>query len=125
MIDFTNPIGRKWWQDQLRPLLQSGVVGFKTDGANEDYFVTPQRRFHDGRNAREMHNIYPLSDLTADCVADAQKGYTNTLCRSGFARVMRGFNVIPCCGPGTSLRNGRRFINRFAPGSLPACRACA
>ncbi|MBU4198295.1 MAG: hypothetical protein KKE37_11970 [Verrucomicrobia bacterium] len=91
ILDFTRAEASQWWQEQMRPILESGVVGFKTDGANEPYFVTPGRLFADGRTGSEAHNIYPL--LYARCVAELQRAvYGRPLpiwIRSGYAGIQR------------------------------------
>jgi alpha-D-xyloside xylohydrolase len=91
IIDFTNPQSVEWWKDLLKIQLRAGIIGYKTDGANEFYFITSQRKFFDGRNGKTVHNIYPV--LYAKCVSDAQKEIYGTCMpiwiRSGYAGIQR------------------------------------
>ncbi len=62
LIDFTHPQGSAWWIDQLQPLLQTGISGFKLDRGEEkppDGQII-QGFYHDGTSYREGHNAYPL-----------------------------------------------------------------
>jgi alpha-glucosidase (family GH31 glycosyl hydrolase) len=64
LLDFTNPDAVKWWQEEgLRPILESGVKGFKMDRAEE--LVPDSREFKtfDDRTTREIHNEYPVQYL--------------------------------------------------------------
>lgn len=62
LIDFTNPDAVRWWSDQLAPLLDSGIAGFKLDRGEEkppDGQVF-RGAYADGTSYREGHNAYPL-----------------------------------------------------------------
>ena len=91
IIDFTKPGACDWWKSQIKPVLEQGVAGFKTDGANESYFVTGERLFADGRTGEEAHNVYPI--LYARCVTEAQQEvyghYAPIWIRSGYAGIQR------------------------------------
>ncbi|MEL6739693.1 MAG: TIM-barrel domain-containing protein [Planctomycetota bacterium] len=56
-LDFTNPDAVRWWQDQMRPLVRMGAVGFKADDGED---IKPDDVFHDGRRGWEMHNEYTM-----------------------------------------------------------------
>lgn len=61
LIDFTDPRAVLWWQDQLLPRIEDGIVGLKLDRADEK--VPDGRIFRgsyaDGTSYREGHNAYP------------------------------------------------------------------
>lgn len=65
LIDFTNPEAVEWWQGSLRPLLESGVKGFKLDRAEELVPESRDLRAHDGRTTREIRNDYPVQYIRA------------------------------------------------------------
>ncbi len=54
-VDFTNPAARRWFQDQLRPLLAMGVAAFKTDFGDD---VPTDVRYFDHSDPERMHNYY-------------------------------------------------------------------
>jgi alpha-D-xyloside xylohydrolase len=54
-VDFTNPAATRWYQDQLRRLLQMGVDTFKTDFGEE---IPTDVVYHDGSDPELMHNYY-------------------------------------------------------------------
>jgi alpha-D-xyloside xylohydrolase len=54
-VDLTNPAARRWFQDQLRPLLAMGVDSFKTDFGDD---VPTDVRYFDGSDPERMHNYY-------------------------------------------------------------------
>ncbi|MEY2934101.1 MAG: hypothetical protein RL033_4850, partial [Pseudomonadota bacterium] len=56
-VDFTNPDARRWFQDQLRPLLALGVASFKTDFGDD---VPTDVRYFDGSDPEQMHNYYSV-----------------------------------------------------------------
>ena len=58
LIDFTNPIAKRWWQDQVRQAIQAGADGFKDDDA-EGNFLGPVK-FADGTDVRVMRNKYAV-----------------------------------------------------------------
>jgi alpha-D-xyloside xylohydrolase len=62
LIDFTNPDAVAWWADELRPLLETGIAGFKLDRGEEKPPDGQLFRgtYFDGTNYREGHNAYPL-----------------------------------------------------------------
>ena len=58
LIDFTNPMAKRWWQDQVRQAIQAGADGFKDDDA-EGNFLGPVK-FADGTDVRVMRNKYAV-----------------------------------------------------------------
>jgi alpha-D-xyloside xylohydrolase len=59
LIDFTNPLAKRWWQDQVRGAIQAGADGFKDDDA-EGSFVSGPVKFADGSDPRVMRNKYAV-----------------------------------------------------------------
>ena len=59
LIDFTNPLAKRWWQDQVRQAIQAGADGFKDDDA-EGSFVSGPVKFADGSDPRVMRNKYAV-----------------------------------------------------------------
>jgi len=55
-FDFTNPKAVTWWQEQIERLVLMGVDGFKTDFGEQ---VPDDAVFYDGRDGRELHNLFP------------------------------------------------------------------
>jgi alpha-D-xyloside xylohydrolase len=58
IVDFTNPDATNWYQDQLGRLLDIGVDTFKTDFGERIPFLDIE--YHNGKDARAMHNYYSL-----------------------------------------------------------------
>jgi len=56
LVDFTNPEAVRWFQGQLRRLIEAGVDGFKTDFGER---IPTQVVWHDGSDPQRMHNYYP------------------------------------------------------------------
>ncbi|MEY2935387.1 MAG: hypothetical protein RL033_6136 [Pseudomonadota bacterium] len=54
-VDFTNPAATRWFQAQLRQLLQQGVDCFKTDFGEE---IPTDVTYFDGSDPELMHNYY-------------------------------------------------------------------
>src|SRR5690606_4358479 len=54
-VDFTNPKATRWYQDQLRRLLNQGVDAFKTDFGEE---IPTDVVYHDGSDPELMHQYY-------------------------------------------------------------------
>jgi alpha-D-xyloside xylohydrolase len=59
LIDFTNPLAKRWWQDQVRQAIHVGADGFKDDDA-EGSFVNAPVKFNDGTDPRVMRNKYAV-----------------------------------------------------------------
>ncbi len=62
LLDFTNAEAVTWWQDLLRPLIETGIAGFKLDRGEEkppDGQVF-RGAYDDGTDYREGHNAFPL-----------------------------------------------------------------
>jgi alpha-D-xyloside xylohydrolase len=64
IVDFTNPAATAWFQSLLRPLLQQGVMVFKTDFAEG---IPTDAVASNGMTGAELHNVYSL--LFNDAVA--------------------------------------------------------
>jgi alpha-D-xyloside xylohydrolase len=58
LIDFTNPVAKKWWQDQVRQAIGAGADGFKDDDAEGSF--QGDVKFFDGTDRRLMRNRYGL-----------------------------------------------------------------
>lgn len=54
-VDFTNPEATRWYQNQLRALVQMGVDCFKTDFGEE---IPTDVVYHDGADPVRMHQYY-------------------------------------------------------------------
>lgn len=55
VVDFTNPEATRWYQDQLRRLMDQGVDCFKTDFGER---IPTDVVYHDGSDPVWMHNYY-------------------------------------------------------------------
>jgi alpha-glucosidase (family GH31 glycosyl hydrolase) len=89
VIDFTNPDAVEWWQSEFKKVFDLGVAGFKLDRCEE---VIPSREedvYFDGRNGRELHNLYPMLYAKAvqgacqkhrgdDCLVMPRAGFTGS-----------------------------------------------
>jgi len=62
LIDFTDPDAAAWWKEELVPLFETGIDGFKLDRGEEKPPDGQLFRgaYHDGTDYREGHNAYPL-----------------------------------------------------------------
>jgi alpha-glucosidase (family GH31 glycosyl hydrolase) len=58
LVDFTSAAARRWWQDQVRGVLDLGVAGIKADDG-EGYYLPPAARLADGRTGAEAAWAYP------------------------------------------------------------------
>jgi alpha-D-xyloside xylohydrolase len=65
MVDYTNPDGKKYWQEGFAKFLKLGVAGFKLDRAEEDIPESGPHQVFDGRSIRENRNAYPLMYVQA------------------------------------------------------------
>jgi alpha-glucosidase (family GH31 glycosyl hydrolase) len=65
MVDFTNPAGKKYWQDGFAKFLKLGVAGFKLDRGEENIPENGPYQVFDGRSIRENRNAYPLMYIHA------------------------------------------------------------
>jgi alpha-D-xyloside xylohydrolase len=63
IVDFTNPLARRWYTDKLRLLLDMGVDCFKTDFGER---IPTEVLYFDGSDPIAMHNYY--SYLYNKCV---------------------------------------------------------
>jgi alpha-D-xyloside xylohydrolase len=55
LVDFTNPDATKWYQGELRRLLDQGVDAFKTDFGER---IPIDVEYFDGSSPERMHNLY-------------------------------------------------------------------
>ncbi len=55
VVDFTNPDAVKWYQDQLRRMVDMGVDAFKTDFGER---IPVDAVYYNKKNPRKMHNYY-------------------------------------------------------------------
>ncbi len=62
LLDFTNSEAAAWWADELRPLFDLGIAGFKLDRGEEKPPDGQLFRgaYHDETPYREGHNAFPL-----------------------------------------------------------------
>jgi alpha-D-xyloside xylohydrolase len=58
MIDFTNPLAKRWWQDQVRQAIAAGADGFKDDDGEGSF--QGDVKFADGTDKRLMRNRYAV-----------------------------------------------------------------
>lgn len=87
IVDFTNPDATLWFKNKLKDLMKMGVHAFKTDMGES---IPPNAIFHDGKNGKEIHNVYPL--LYNKAVFEAtQEFYGEGIVwgRGGYAGVQR------------------------------------
>ena len=97
IVDFSNPQAYEWYQNKHRPLIEMGVSTFKTDFGEE---IPEDGFFHNGKNGREMHNIYPV--LYNQAVYNVLAKYQEKPIvwgRSGFT----GIHQYPLCWSGDPL----------------------
>ena len=83
LIDFTNPLAKRWWQDQVRKAIQAGADGFKDDDA-EGSFVSGPVKFNDGTDPRLMRNRYAVlyNNAMEELIQKDLKGNGVLFCRS-------------------------------------------
>jgi alpha-glucosidase (family GH31 glycosyl hydrolase) len=66
LIDFTNPVARRWWQKNgPEKMMRMGVDAFKLDRSEEIVPESRNQRAYDGRTCRELRNDYPVEYLKA------------------------------------------------------------
>ncbi|MBR3999701.1 MAG: alpha-xylosidase, partial [Clostridia bacterium] len=70
IVDFTNPEAYKWFQDKLRPLVESGIVSIMTDFGER---IPTDIVYHDGSDPLRMHNYYTY--LYNKCVFELLEEY--------------------------------------------------
>jgi alpha-D-xyloside xylohydrolase len=58
MIDFTNPLAKRWWQEQVRQAIAAGADGFKDDDGEGSF--QGDVKFADGTDKRLMRNRYAV-----------------------------------------------------------------
>jgi alpha-D-xyloside xylohydrolase len=58
LIDFTNPVAKKWWQGQVRKAIGAGADGFKDDDGEGSF--QGDVKFFDGTDRRLMRNKYAV-----------------------------------------------------------------
>jgi len=83
-VDFTNDQARAWYQSLLRRGILLGVDGWMLDYGE---YTPPQARFSDGRDGRELHNLYPvLAQAAVKELLDTELpgGDYVFFCRSGY-----------------------------------------
>ena len=83
-VDFTDSQAKAWYQSLLRRGIELGFDGWMFDYGE----YTPSRaRFSDGRDGREMHNLYPvLAQAAVREILDSERsdGDYVFFCRSGY-----------------------------------------
>lgn len=83
IFDFTNPEAVKWWKKMHRVALEAGVKAFFCDFGED---IPTDTHFFNGRDGREMHNIYPLLYHKTTFESLREFGVKGILCnRSGYA----------------------------------------
>ena len=82
IVDFTHPGAVRWFQDQLRVLLRSGVHVFKSDFGEG---VPVDAHAANGMTGEELHNVYTLlfNDVVADVTQEVH-GHRVLWARSSF-----------------------------------------
>jgi alpha-D-xyloside xylohydrolase len=72
IVDFTNPGAKKWYQDNLRSLIDLGVDTFKTDFGER---IPTDVLYFNGDNPEKMHNYYTqMYNSTVFEVLQEEKG---------------------------------------------------
>ena len=94
MIDFTNPLAKRWWQDQVRQAIQAGADGFKDDDA-EGNFLGPVK-FADGTDMRVMRNRYAVlyNNAMEELIQKDLKGNGVLFARSVDGRARMGLECL-------------------------------
>lgn len=101
--DFTNPQARQWWQEQLRPLLETGVDGLWNDMNEPLIFdnvgkpkALPDYTQHDnegrGGTHRDVHNVYGMlmGEASYDALRQQRPGKRQfSIIRAGAAGAQR------------------------------------
>ena len=66
LMDFTNPEGIKWWQENgPAKVIKDGVKGFKLDRGEEIVMDRGDFKYANGKSAREMRNAFPTHYVKA------------------------------------------------------------
>lgn len=125
LLDLSNPVAKRWWQDKLQYYIDLGVEGFKLDYA-EDIVPGPGGgrfawTFANGEDERTMHHDYSgLYHSTYAELLPASGGFL--LCRAGRWGGQTHASVI---WPGDLNAGFQRHLEplpdgRLAVGGLPA-----
>jgi alpha-glucosidase (family GH31 glycosyl hydrolase) len=116
LIDLTNPDARRWWAAKHSEWIERyDVSAIKLDRGEEYVSLDPAHTYFDGRNAREVHNDYPVANIAmyhdfmraargdGDFVVKARAGYAGAQRHGIFwGGDMPGATALGN-GPGTDL----------------------
>ena len=87
VLDFSNPDAVRWYQAQLKPLLELGIAAIKVDFGEAAPLAG---HYHSGKSGYHEHNLYPLRyNRAAAEVTEEVHGYSLIWARSAWAGSQR------------------------------------